>query len=1495
MQLDGATRVDAAGYLYADGLLASNDPNILKKPENGRLNIFGGAAVLHYAKRCTPGVADIDWVSGQSFYLTPLSNCPPSPAEAALLAEAIEPWWFVLANYNGGGKDFHLYTSNYPSRVFNWLPMFIHTEPSYPPASRMDYICTPTSDVNWGSGEVRPSDDLLRPQPREDFGKTPCTGIPGIRWISPAFNPFTDFHILHRNDGSTFLPNASLAPQIADARQLAQDFKTGIAEGGTAESGIELAVLPVSQAPAPFSVEIEVRQKSVPFNRQYTDRRSVMPGDWAYVREDLQTADYHWQYRATQGSISTQWTEFRNPGNIDFKIVGPPVCTGPLDIGVLTASCTTVSAAAQQYRADGVTVMPEGSTVVDQTVVLAVTPASSASGAITVDLEVHPSREPFTGSVVDTKTVSPGEMARFTRAQLVPDSYHWRYRARQGTATTGWTEFAIAGNTDFTVAPAAAPVLAVTSVAQYQGNGTALAEGGSANDTSVNLTIVPSSSAGGQVIVEVELRPIATAFTGSATSQQPTASGTALTMRNDSLVPGAYHWRYRVSQGSTSLDWKEYGTPGNTDFTVVSPSSPTLSIAGVGQYRGDGASISEGGSTTSSTVIFRLTPMSTGGGQCVVEIEVRPKSQAFTNAGTTSNVIGSGNELTLRADNLAAGAYHWQYHATSSTASVPWTEYGTAGNTDFTITTPSPQVPTVTSVGQFRVDGAAIPEGGTTSEGSLRVRISGTSASGNQLIAYAEVRPVNEAFHNSSTMQNTLPSGGAATLGTDAIPSGAYHWQYQLTDGAQATPWSEYGSSGNTDFSVVKSGPTLQVVPLSWNPVFTYNDPPASLPLQLSASSTLTGSITSDAAWLTVAGHSTYPWVTPEGITMTASPGGMNPATYNATLTIASSGASNTPLTIPVSMRIRPTLLVTTASLPDVASGQPYTATFQATGGTTYSWSIVGDLPGGLTLNPATGVISGTAGSPPTTPRTVNLTAWVSDEDGRQAHRDYTFQWRQGPTILIGIDNATYSYGTSYGHGSNLVYGATDGIPPYSWSADNLPPGLSIDSTGGIVGTPSAAGVYNATIKLTDSGSASATTPLRATVVILTLKITSGGQPPVMPAGKVGVAYTYNLNATGGAQSGFVWHVTGALPNGITAQSPPPGGASDTLLFGGTPAQSGTFPLHVTVTDPLAATASADLSLVINTTDPPHITTTSVPRAIIGTAYATTFAATGGTLPYMWSLVSSPDPGLTLGADGTLHGSAQLPGDCNPGRWTGSAFNPPKQFTVQVTDANHQASSAAFCLVSYYPTPTLTSITPPDVTSDGATHTFSVIGTGFRNDTVVLPTINYPLLMDNHVIAYFYLTVPSSTNATFSTYPSLVAPVALSPDGSRPQGAADYALSFNQVYSDQSNTLPFSIYDPPPVITSIVPFATGTNNQPCHAGQSCQLIINGTGFSYETAITLPGTNIARFDHPNVNVPWTQLTTSAFGTSATTYTLTLTNPHQRPGVNGTTSGQFTINP
>jgi WD40 repeat protein len=105
------------------------------------------------------------------------------------------------------------------------------------------------------------------------------------------------------------------------------------------------------------------------------------------------------------------------------------------------------------------------------------------------------------------------------------------------------------------------------------------------------------------------------------------------------------------------------------------------------------------------------------------------------------------------------------------------------------------------------------------------------------------------------------------------------------------------------------------------------------------------------------------------GVYVYGAGGGFPTSTYNAT---------NYWVDVVFSTQPAPAgLAVTTASLPGGTVGAAYSATLAATGGTPpYNWSITtGALPAGLSLNAATGAVTGT----PTAAGTANFTVQVAD------------------------------------------------------------------------------------------------------------------------------------------------------------------------------------------------------------------------------------------------------------------------------------------------------------------------------------------------------------------------------------------------------------------------------------------------------------------------------------------------------------------------------------
>jgi len=112
----------------------------------------------------------------------------------------------------------------------------------------------------------------------------------------------------------------------------------------------------------------------------------------------------------------------------------------------------------------------------------------------------------------------------------------------------------------------------VTSISQYQSDGTQIPEGGIVPETTIVFKATLEDPDGDDVRLEIELRKIDEPFTGEPTSETISdfvPSGSEVTITRFGLVDGDYHWQYRVkdSKGAVS-EWKEFGEAGNVDFKV---------------------------------------------------------------------------------------------------------------------------------------------------------------------------------------------------------------------------------------------------------------------------------------------------------------------------------------------------------------------------------------------------------------------------------------------------------------------------------------------------------------------------------------------------------------------------------------------------------------------------------------------------------------------------------------------------------------------------------------------------------------------------------------------------------------------------------------------------------------------------------------------------------------------------------------------------------------
>ena len=317
--------------------------------------------------------------------------------------------------------------------------------------------------------------------------------------------------------------------------------------------------------------------------------------------------------------------------------------------------------------------------------------------------------------------------------------------------------------------------------------------------------------------------------------------------------------------------------------------------------------------------------------------------------------------------------------------------------------------------------------------------------------------------------------------------------------------------------------------------------------------------------------------------------------------------------------------ILTDSPLSGGAVGVAYAQALVGAGGTTpYSWLVTaGALPDGISFSGA-GVLSGTPNAAGASTFTVQIT------DGVSAIASKAFALTVAATPLS-ITTASPLPDGVFGAAYSQTLSATGGTSPYSWtrSAGLLPNGLSLATSGLISGTATAPGTFAFTARVADSGGLVSLRNFSITVPAPPLTITSVSP---MPDGAITVPYSQALLAVGGFGS-YSWTVSaGTLPTGLSL--------SGTGDLTGTPTAPGTFTFTARVTDGAGTQASKAFALTV--APAPLIINTAAPLAngIVGTAYSQTLAATGGVLPYVWSIGSGAIPsGLTFSTAGVLSGT----------------------------------------------------------------------------------------------------------------------------------------------------------------------------------------------------------------------------------------------------------------
>ena len=230
--------------------------------------------------------------------------------------------------------------------------------------------------------------------------------------------------------------------------------------------------------------------------------------------------------------------------------------------------------------------------------------------------------------------------------------------------------------------------------------------------------------------------------------------------------------------------------------------------------------------------------------------------------------------------------------------------------------------------------------------------------------------------------------------------------------------------------------------------------------------------------------------------------------------------------------------------------------------GATLTYSAL-NLPPGLSINSSTGLISGTV---PTSAAGNRYPTTVSVSDGSNTVSQ-SFEWEVAALALTNPGDQT----TTEGLPASLALSAQDanGLP-LSWSAVNLPAGLSIDPSSGVISGTTPVGQGNTdsssdqvTVTVSDGQVSTSQTFAWGVLAVAAL------DNPGAQANAEGDAVSLQLNGNG---DGVTFSATG-LPAGLSLD-PDSGLISGSLDYGGAEVNGGSYSVTATAQDDLGNSVS---------------------------------------------------------------------------------------------------------------------------------------------------------------------------------------------------------------------------------------------------------------------------------------------------------------------------------
>lgn len=358
--------------------------------------------------------------------------------------------------------------------------------------------------------------------------------------------------------------------------------------------------------------------------------------------------------------------------------------------------------------------------------------------------------------------------------------------------------------------------------------------------------------------------------------------------------------------------------------------------------------------------------------------------------------------------------------------------------------------------------------------------------------------------------------------------------------------------------------------------------------------------------------------------------------------------------TLPDAFTYTSPVVITTGSPSGTTVGSAYSQLNTAAGGTgTLTFALAtGALPTGTSLNPTTGVVTGTL----TAAGTFTYVIKVTDGANDTATGSTVSVTVGAPPLALSPASGTTLASATAGTAYTATLSVSGGVGASTWSASGLPAGLAINpSSGAISGTPTTAGTSTLTVNVTNADGATASATY--TLVVEPSAPVGTSQSVTVAANSTADVITPSLSGGGITALRIVaapLHGTATI-NGTSIDYSPTAGYSgaDSLEYSASNVSGTTqATVHIEVAAPtLVVTPAAGSTLA---------------TASVGAAWSQALTVSGGASPYAWSASGLP-AGLAINAStGTLSGTPTKNGSTT--------------FSVLVTDADGVQLTASYTL-----------------------------------------------------------------------------------------------------------------------------------------------------------------------------------------------------------------------